>query len=302
MTTPRRSYLSVSHFENDFFTHNVSLNKSFQTVGALTTVTGATAANCPKNRVLRENGRKLYPGANPGVTVYMVGVYDAVTELSGFIDPNSPVFTVLNTDKPNYLADSTDPGVGGLVDKANPVFTNSTVEALGNITTTSGNVNVTSGNVNVTAGNVSATAGHINAGTFVTAGTYMTTGTGLTSAAGQNRVSNIPAITASSNGDYYLNVGASQVSKVNITGATTAIALHATTNGLVSGSNLGSLGGAVSYVIFDSPVARDVTITLGDQIRENDSLVLSNATASMTFVCDGISLFETARSVHIAPN
>lgn len=278
---PRRQYLSVSSFELDFFTHTVSLNTSYQTVGTLTAVSGATAANCPKSRVLRENGRKLYPDANPGVTVYMVGVYDAITELSGFIDPNSPVFTILNTDKPNYLANSTDPGVGGLVDKANPVYTNSSVDA---------GTFITAGtNITATAGSITATAGSINAGTFVTAQT------GLRTVSGQIMSAAVPTITASSNGNYYLNVGASQVSKVVVAGATTALSLHATTNGTVGGSNLTTLAGAVSYVLFDNPFTRDVTITLGDQIRAYNTIVLSNATASMTFVCDGVSLFETAR-------
>ena len=278
---PRRQYLSVSSFELDFFTHTVSLNTSYQTVGTLTAVSGATAANCPKSRVLRENGRKLYPDANPGVTVYMVGVYDAITELSGFIDPNSPVFTILNTDKPNYLANSTDPGVGGLVDKANPVYTNSSVDA---------GTFITAGtNITATAGSITATAGSINAGTFVTAQT------GLRTVSGQIMSAAVPTITASANGNYYLNVGASQVSKVVVAGTTDTISLHATTNGTVGGSNLTTLAGAVSYVLFDNPFTRDVTITLGDQIRAYNTIVLSNATASMTFVCDGVSLFETAR-------
>jgi hypothetical protein len=285
---PRRQYLSVSSFELDFFTHTVSLNASYQTVGTLTAVTGATAANCPKSRVLRENGRKLYPDANPGITVYMVGVYDAITELSGFIDPNSPVFTILNTDKPNYLANSTDPGVGGLVDKANPVYTNSSVDAGTFITA---GTTVTAGtNITATAGSITATAGSINAGTFVTAQT------GLRTVSGQIMSAAVPTITASANGNYYLNVGASQVSKVVVSGATTALSLHATTNGTVGGSNLTTLAGAVSYVLFDNPYTRDVTITLGNQIRETNPLVLSNANVSMTFVCDGISLFETART------
>jgi len=283
---PRRQYLSVSSFELNFFTHTVSLNASYQTVGTLTAVTGATAANCPKSRVLRENGRKLYPDANPGITVYMVGVYDAITKLSGFIDPNSPVFTILNTDKPNYLANSTDPGVGGLVDKANPVYTNSSVDA---------GTFITAGTT-VTAGtNITATAGSINAGTFVTAQT------GLRTVSGQIMSAAVPTITASSNGNYYLNVGGSQVSKVNIAGATTALSLHATTNGTVGGSNLTTLAGGVSYVLFDNPYTRDVTITLGDQMRAyNNNIVLSNATASMTFVCDGTSLFETARTLFLS--
>jgi hypothetical protein len=82
--------------------------------GTLTAVTGGTAANCPKGRVLRENGRKLYPSANPGITTYLVGVFDDKTFLNGFIDPNSPVFVPFNTDKPVYLDNGVNGGNGGL--------------------------------------------------------------------------------------------------------------------------------------------------------------------------------------------
>ncbi len=82
--------------------------------GTLTAVSGATAANCPKGRVLRENGRKLYPSANPGITTYLVGVFDDKTFLNGFIDPNSPVFVPFNTDKPVYLDNGVNGGNGGL--------------------------------------------------------------------------------------------------------------------------------------------------------------------------------------------
>ena len=90
------------------------MNANFVTIGTLTAVSGATAANCPKGRVLRENGRKLYPSANPGVTTYLVGVFDDKTFLNGFIDPNSAVFAPFNTDKPVYLDNGVNGGDGGL--------------------------------------------------------------------------------------------------------------------------------------------------------------------------------------------
>jgi hypothetical protein len=105
------------------------MDANYVTQGTLTAITGATAANCPKGRVLRENGRKLYPSANPGVTTYLVGVFDDKTFFNGFIDPNSPVFAIYNTDKPIYMDNGIDPGPGGLTDKGAPVFTNSSVEA-----------------------------------------------------------------------------------------------------------------------------------------------------------------------------
>ena len=112
--SPRRSYISVAPFNASFFTYTTSMNASYVTTGTLTAVTGATAANCPKGRVLRENGRKLYPSANPGVTTYLVGVFDDKTFLNGFIDPNSPLFAPFNTDKPVYLDNGVNGGDGGL--------------------------------------------------------------------------------------------------------------------------------------------------------------------------------------------
>jgi hypothetical protein len=90
------------------------MDANYVTQGTLTAVTGGTAANCPKGRVLRENGRKLYPSANPGITTYLVGVFDDKTFLNGFIDPNSPVFVPFNTDKPVYLDNGVNGGDGGL--------------------------------------------------------------------------------------------------------------------------------------------------------------------------------------------
>lgn len=171
----RRSWISTAVFNNDIFSYSTSMNMStFQTVGTLGPVTGATAQNCPAGRVLRENGKKLYPEAHNGVSTYMVGVFDPVSFLSGFIDPNSPIFAVYNTDKPAaldtaFLAGGVNPN-GGAFDLAPPVYTAGTVTAVGNITSTNGDIE--------------ATLGNISAGTYVEAGTTVTAGTGITSTTG----------------------------------------------------------------------------------------------------------------------
>jgi microcystin-dependent protein len=85
----KRSYLTLYPFPSDFF-------KYTDTEG-LTPVGGS---QCPKGRFLYENGRKLFPGVHTGVDTYMVGVYDPVSFINGFIDPNSKVFILMNTDKP----------------------------------------------------------------------------------------------------------------------------------------------------------------------------------------------------------
>ena len=296
----RRSYLSVAPFHLNIFKYTSTLNSSFQWTGTLTAFTGATAANCPRGRVLRETGKRLYPDANPGVTVFMVGVYDAVTEFTFFIDPNSPVFTVYNTDKPNYIANSTDPGTGGLKDLGMPIYTNTSVDAG---TYISAGTTLTTGSY-IQAGDYIHSNTYISADTTLSAGTLIYSGTGLRSLVGQNRVANIPNYTTSTQSDtLYLNVSASQVAKVTISGSVTAISLSATNNGLVGGTDLSSLGGSVCYVIIVNNSSSGVTVTLGNQIREASSpsgiTVASGTSGTITFACDGISLFEICRTTTV---
>lgn len=99
--TSRRSYIATDVYDGFFFRYSTSL-QNFVTIGVLSAVPGA-AGNAPAGRILRETGRKLVPGANPGVSNYMVSVYDAVSLLTGFIDPNARVFAAYNSDKPNFL-------------------------------------------------------------------------------------------------------------------------------------------------------------------------------------------------------
>ena len=129
----RRSYIATEEFTGDFFSYVVT-KVNFNTVGTLSAVTSNTTL-CPAGRVLRENGRKLSPGINPGVTAYMVGVYDNQSGLTGFIDPNSPVFAIYSSNRPNFLVDNVDPGNGAtggqprLTDRGAPVITNGLVLA-----------------------------------------------------------------------------------------------------------------------------------------------------------------------------
>ena len=102
------SYISTAVFNSNFFTYTVTTGNApaFARTGTLTAVLGATYLNCPAGRVLRENGKKLFPNAYNGVTTYMVGVYDSYSFLNGFINPNDPTFAPYNTDRPNYQDDS----------------------------------------------------------------------------------------------------------------------------------------------------------------------------------------------------
>jgi hypothetical protein len=109
VATPRRQYIATESFVNDFFTYTTSTDANGLTTGAFTQVSGATAATCPAGRVLRDNGKRLYPGANPNVNYAMIGVFDPQTFLSGFINPNSPIFAMFNSDKP-YFTDNLGDG------------------------------------------------------------------------------------------------------------------------------------------------------------------------------------------------
>jgi hypothetical protein len=80
----------------------------------------------------------------------MVGVFDNQSMLSGFIDPNAPVFAVYSTDRPGYLKDAVDP-TGGLTDQGPPVKTNgvisSRVVSLGVLTGTGATLDLSTGRI-----------------------------------------------------------------------------------------------------------------------------------------------------------
>jgi len=115
------------------FSYTTSYNpQTTQTTGVLSApVAGANASVCPAGRILRENGKKLYPNAHPGVNTYMVGVFDSISFLSGFIDPDSPVFAVANNQIPAGYATGVDPGPGGMIDAGQPVYTNGVIVSKG---------------------------------------------------------------------------------------------------------------------------------------------------------------------------
>lgn len=138
---PRRAYITTSAYNTDLYTYTVNTNPTtFVKTGTLAAnVTGATASTCPANRILRENGRRLYPDANPQISTLLVGVYDAVSGLNGFIDPNSPKFAVYNSDKAYYMTNGIDPN-GGLTDQGPPVYSRGSVTAGTGVLTSTGQI------------------------------------------------------------------------------------------------------------------------------------------------------------------
>lgn len=146
----KRSYVASGVFNTALFSYTSARDANNVTQYTLAVNPDATVLNCKAGHILKENGRKLVPGANPGVTNYMVGVFDSSSLLNGFIDPNNNLFAVYNTNLPNFITRGVDTltGVDGTTnDMGPPVYTNGTVNADGSITTKDGDLVATTGNL-----------------------------------------------------------------------------------------------------------------------------------------------------------
>jgi len=130
------SYISTDVFNSNFFSYTVAMGPApgFVMTGTLTTVAGATTVNCPAGRVLRENGKKLYPGTHTGVNTYMIGIFDTVSGLKGFINPNDPMFSSYNTDRPLYQLDSVYTGDNITKNLGPSVLTLGNITSAGDVT------------------------------------------------------------------------------------------------------------------------------------------------------------------------
>jgi len=137
---PRRTYIAMRQYYYDFFTYTTSV-RNYVTSGGLKTVTGASdtlgqTGYCAEGAFLRETGRRIYPGANPGVTTMMVSVFDFATGLTGFIDPNSEAFTPQNEDRAYYIdsaGENPNSTISWTSDQGPPVYTHGNVHADGTL-------------------------------------------------------------------------------------------------------------------------------------------------------------------------
>lgn len=148
------NYISTAPFNSNFFKYTFtqpSPANNFVGSGALSAVlnnsgSAVTAADCPAGRILRTNGRKLYPdAAGLSLTAYpdrtpLIGVFDYQTGFSGYIDPNATMFALYNVDKPIDSLDGTAAS-GANNHKGMSVFTGGNVTAAGSITMGSGYLN-----------------------------------------------------------------------------------------------------------------------------------------------------------------
>jgi hypothetical protein len=183
---PKQSYITTQAPNTHIYRYTKTYSSGTYTwSGSLTAIDFTQAPYSTYNVagvVLRENGKKLYAGANPGIDRYMVGVFILnpnvdVGELGPmYIDPNCSVFAAFNGEKPPYIPTATDDHASPSSDDlGNPVYT------LGNITTTQGNIAASAGtvtaygNITSTNGNIAASIGSVTAATSVNGATLNAT-------------------------------------------------------------------------------------------------------------------------------
>ena len=274
LNTPRRAYITTTTFQNDIFQYTTTTNPStFEVTGTLTslaTVGTGTAATCPANRILVENGKKLYPSGlaisnnttygapNPGVTTYMVGVYDPGSFLSGFIDPNSQVFAPYNTDKPNYVPRGVNPNGNTTIDQGPPVYT----------------------------------LGSVTAGTTVTAGTNITATGALTTT--ELVIQNARTLTQATTTTLSADCSLASYFKI-VTNAANAFQIDAAN--VVDGQ-------IVVFAINTAGNASTPVITFGDNIRTLSTTatftVVTLLTGTISFIGVGTTLVEIARVASVS--
>ena len=251
----RRSYVALGAFNTALYNYSYGLNEQLlREVGTLTLNPEANAQNCPKGTVLHENGRKLNPadgnfrGANDGAASFMVGVYDPISRLSGFINPNSPLFGIQNSDKPIYLNETTPLGNG--------VLTNGTIESTQSV----------------------------SAGTSITAGTYIAsrqvnvplynTGGGAS-----------PYNTANAAADVFIDFTAGNVFVITAPAGSNIANIYVYFNpSPITPGNVPAVNGTVMTLILVNGANRAVTVNFGGTVvkRTSNVLVLPDGDPSPT--------------------
>ena len=272
------NYIATATYGDSIFVYTTSQNPSTLvysgTLQSLLNLGTVTALTAPVGRILRTNGRKLFPGANPcssiittaGGTVtvtqirsQMVGVIDVVTGISGFIDPNDSLFAIYNVDKSIDFPN----------DGANPL----NVAHRGPSVYTAGNVTA-GGNV-VATGNV--TAGLQIGSTGVTA---------LTTIAG---------------------TGAQATQAIDPTlGQLVTFIVSSTGSASITLTASSAALGSLVRLLITATTAQNTTITFGTGFHSVGTLIVTaaagpaNQSYIVTFVGNGTSMFEVSRTAAMA--
>jgi hypothetical protein len=114
-------YLTAAPYNTYIFSYN-------EKAKMLVPIPGLNPNNCPANRVLRETSHKLYPDVNPGVRNPMVSVYDEVSFINGYIDPNASIFAVYTNTLSYFSKRGTD--ISGVANTGPPVYTSGPMNTL----------------------------------------------------------------------------------------------------------------------------------------------------------------------------
>jgi hypothetical protein len=121
-TNDKKTYISTADFRYELYDYTVTLNTTtFNNIGVLTH-SDSIGNKCPAGRILHENGKKLhpevnvmttFPGAGPVTSPkFLVGVYDPISFLNGYIDPTSNTFALYDT---NYAVGQIDGRRNGII-------------------------------------------------------------------------------------------------------------------------------------------------------------------------------------------
>jgi hypothetical protein len=291
---PNRTYIAMRGYVNDFFSYTTSINNDFLTTGTLAPVVGATSGNCLTGDLLRETGKRLFPGANPGVNTLMVSVFNFRTGLKGFIDPNSLAFTPQNTDRPYYIDSAgynpnSSVASGRRNDQGPPVITQGDLIAKGDLEV-SGTADI-SGNTLIHGQLTTKGFTTVETQLQVFNDTYLGNNTVIS---GRMYYSNQNSVLEQDGNDTLtLQFGSYSAFRININSSDN-FTLNA------SGDNTVNYMQPV-YVIFNNPNNYTPTITLGDNIRElyssgPVSLTLTGTiSVTMSFISFGGKLLEMSR-------
>jgi hypothetical protein len=284
---PRRTYITMRPFYNDIFNYTVSVINNTN-VGELGPIPGISPGACPKGHFLRETGRKLYPGVNDGVGTYMVSVFDYASGIHGFIDPNSPAFTVQNSDRPysidsaGFSPNTADTGVGQS-DQGPPVYTKGEIIGKSNLTI-SGYADI-SGDILCDFGNITATSGGLFVKTTVSVSDgNISAGNGNIVASNGSGLFNLNVV--ASNGDIsagYGNIVASNGSglfKAGVVASNGGVSAGVGNIVASNGSGLFSLGVVASN--------GDITAINGNLNIQNGGLILNARTSGIANMASGV--------------
>jgi hypothetical protein len=278
-SVPRRSYLSTEPFNTAIYSYSTALVNQVY-VGTLTVLPTATLANCPAGRILHETGKKLFPGANNGINDYMVSVYDPVSLLTGFINPNDPLFSLMNTDRANFLLDGPNGAGTGLSApaRANALYTRGDVLA---------------------GGRMDLSGSALVYGSITSRSTIVAQ-SGVVANSGQVRVNATTSYLALNNSSITVDPTLSQVYQIRLSTCTsTSVVVVTTPDPLVNGN----LNGAFLYFIVPNEGTSNVALDFNAYFRAQNagnSVVNAGAINTYSFFCNGANFFQIAQTTSIA--